>query len=299
MSLSRRSTRRLASGGLLLLCGLIAPTLASAQTPYTAPVGTSIYVRSGSGGIYDYELDLQSNGLLTGSTGWIQGANGSAFNVDGVASIGQKPYAFMSGQATSTGFGSALGTARAEVAYDVGVSLPPPWSSVLAGTTIPVVVQGFTFVRLIPVLPFASGGFANATVEINGPGVSFFEFSAVTGSFGCWPPQDVDGWRETLDVSPGAAYRVRLVARGNGVGCYFWALSDPVFQIDPEATFDYDGQTYFYEDVASLVYSEGIEAPEPGFAAALATGALVVALGGAPGRRRGASIRLRTGSPRA
>jgi hypothetical protein len=159
-----------------------------------------------------------------------------------------------------------LQAARGQINYSVSVISSPGF----AGTVpfVPISVTGVTAASLTRVGSDPFDGFADAVVEVSGPGLSIQRFTAVSVQhhlqFGS-PLADSDAFTQFYAARPGDRIDVELRARGNLTGGEFVALADPTFTIDPVATFDFDGESLRFADFFEIQYSEGIlPIPEPG-----------------------------------
>ena len=189
---------------------------------------------------------------------------GGGFDVTASFSDGPSPSASISGY----GFppvccpGSPINQASAELNYYVRIYLDPDYSEALFETPIPVSVTGVlrTSVEALPTVG-RPGGFAAANVWITGPGINFAQGSQSSFNSPSDPLADTQTFAHSVSLfAGGSAVNVRLLARGNAANVAFSAFADPVFRIDPDATFDFNGETIRFVDAAGLEYSPGISA---------------------------------------
>jgi len=148
---------------------------------------------------------------------------------------------------------------------------------------VPINVTGAMTNSVFPLNPGnpQGSGFADSSVEIRAPGVTILE----------GPPEANPGqgtsfsnsFSRTFSVTPGAIVNVFLFVRGYGFGWEFDAFADPRFEVDPLATFDFNGETIHFADVVTFEYSQGLVVPEPG-SGLLAVSALLGLI--CAGRRR-------------
>lgn len=250
--------------------------LASAIPASAAPaLGTGAYsvvVQGyGSGGLiddplyeilpfyYDSGVQYPYSGGAWQVTMNLSGGSAPAARVDGWALPGN----------TSTFFAGI-----ATVTYAVRPNPLPVWAPTLANLPVPMTIAGRTYGGLFPLPGPTLAGFAEGTAEIRGPDFTFLEGYSVLPEYG-----EIDHtFSHAVSVSAGSTINVLLRARGYALG-QWTAIADPTFEIDPTATFEYDGQTFYYADAFELEYSAGI-VPEPSSRALCTAALLAIAVAG-------------------
>lgn len=161
---------------------------------------------------------------------------------------------------------SPLQAARGQINYSVSVISSPGFTGSVP--FVPISVTGVTAASLTRVGSDPFDGFADAVVEVSGPGLSIQRFTAVNVQSHLqsgFPLADSNAFTQFYAARPGDRIDVELRARGNLLGGEFVALADPTFTIDPVATFEFDGESRRFVDYFEVQYSEGIfPIPEPG-----------------------------------
>ena len=210
-------------------------------------------------------FSLNDNVPFTLSPGFVStdpDGGGAGFDVTASFSGGPSPSASISGYGYPAICcpGSQISQASAELNYSVRIYLDPAYSAALFETPVPVSVSGVleTSVEALPAIG-SLGGFAAANVWITGPGINFAQASQSSFNSPLDPLMDTQPFMQSVSLfAGGSAVNVRLLARGNGTNVAFRAFADPVFRIDPDATFDFNGETIHFVDAVGLEYSPGI-----------------------------------------
>lgn len=264
----------------------LTPARAVAQSPIPLrPPLYSALITGTVGGAFAYKLDHNSVLPTPVRTGVVPGPRGSSFSVTASYTGGLSPSVRITGVGNPPFAGGigALGRAEAATSYVMRANMASGFPPSITSLPVPINVTGSMTASVFPSNPGnpQGGGFASALTEIRAPGVSILE----------GPPQadhlrgatQATRFSRTFSVTPGAIVSVYLFVRGLGTGWEFDAFADPRFEVDPLASFDFNGETIHFADVVTLEYSPGLLVPEPG-SGLLAVSALVGLL--CVGRRR-------------
>lgn len=213
-------------------------------------------------------------------TGVVNPPDGGSWQFTAQLSGGSAPTVRVEGWEVPGVSGYGLSHGIASLSYIVRPTPLPAYSAVLTSLPVPMTISGYTYAGLVPIPGLTLGGFAESSAQINGPGFTFLEGYDVTATT---PGLEImNNFSHSVSVAVGNTISVLLMARGVATGQWI-GLADPVFEIDPTATFDYQGETLYYTDAFTVEYSEGLLVPEPSTATLCAAGLLTVA---AVGRRR-------------
>lgn len=182
--------------------------------------------------------------------------NPQDFTADAMGAGGQIPLVDI--QASSTNAGDPSVESTLSYVYQVNAT---------AGSTrnaVPLIIRAACDVQAIP-SGLSPGAYAYATVRVSLPlnnnnPVIHRTIVAAVDAFNNVPS---DSFSQTLStvVFVGHNGRVELRAYGafSGHGGEVSATADPTFEIDPSATYEENGQTYFYTDEFMIEYSSTIE----------------------------------------
>lgn len=256
--------------GLLSMSALMSGTFSSQADVLQAAQFDALI--AGGSGRFTQVFSRNEQSAFALSPGFVStdpDGGGGGFDVTASFSGGPSPAASISGY----GFpalccpGSQINQASAELNYSVRLYLDPAYGADLFETPVPVSVSGIleTSVEALPAIG-RPGGFAAANVWITGPGLDFALASQSSFNSPLDPLTDTQPFEQSVSLlAGGRAVNVRLLARGNGTNVAFRAFADPVFRIDPDATFDFNGEPVRFVDAVGLEYSPGISAvPLPG-----------------------------------
>ncbi|MCP5060172.1 MAG: hypothetical protein GY937_26020 [bacterium] len=194
------------------------------------------------------DFNQVSNTPITVSPGAQTSTGGGVWDVSISFTGGLSPSAQVSGYTIPNG--SGLDLANAGASYQVQAVALPGFPT---GFQVPMTVSGFTSASLLPIPGPTLLGFADASVRITGGGLNITEGGGASPQFPTWS----QNFFHAFGLSPGVPIRVSLLARGNATG-QFLAIADPLFAIDPTATFQHQGQTVRFADAYTLEYSAGL-----------------------------------------
>lgn len=221
---------------------------------------------AGGSGSFNQVFRQTEAGAFTLSPGFVSTdpSGGGGFEVTASFSGGPSPAASISGYGFPVACcpGSPISQAYADLNYSVRIFLDPQYSDALFETPVPVTVSGVlrTSVEALPAVG-PLGGFAAANVWITGPGINFAMGSQSSFNSALDPLTDMQSFAESVTLFANlSSVNVRLLARGNGTNVAFSAFADPIFSIDPDATFDFNGESVHFIDAVGLEYSAGITA---------------------------------------
>lgn len=267
-------TLSLATPRLLLTAAVAAALVSATSTAWSAPFDSSYEVSvSGFG-----ERSRLSSRITPVSTALDVSfvdifGHYHEYVAEAATGGGSLPTAHVQGQGIL--FNATVASANAIIDYGVEVQRRSP----LFPASLPVPVR------------ITAAGFASASMTEKGndgnvhAGVVVEFGGAVTERFlaGVAAPNPGDQFQANLhadftsNLSVGGRVTVRMIASGalttdGSVSGDFQAAVDPIFRIDPSATFDFNGDQVRFADAYELIYSAGIEqyeVPEPPAAALL------------------------------
>ena len=265
-----QSTLLLAARRLLLTAAVAAALVSAASTGWSAPSDSSYEVSiSGFG-----ERSRLSSRITPVSTALdvsfvdIFGRY-SEFVAEAETGGGSVPTAHVQGQGIL--YYGVPASADAIIGYEVEVQRRSPHFPANLSVPVRVTAAGVASASMTE----GSGNvFASVVVEFGGAITDRF-LAAVAA------PNPGDRFENNLradftsNLSVGGRVIVRMVASGAfateaSLSGNFQAAVDPIFQIDPSATFDFNGDQMRFADAYELIYSAGIEqyeVPEPPAAA--------------------------------
>ncbi len=194
------------------------------------------------------------------------------FSYNGVDSMGN-PYSYTARSSAgggrvpiadidASGSGSVGGfisgpVAEAKVLYNYRVT-PRAGST---RTTVPLVVTILGDAQIVSTGSFTRA-FALAESIVRRPGTSSILVGGVAAvQYDSVVMNPMDAFNQTIStvVNVGSTGTVELRARGEIFNnAEITATADPIIYVDPDATFEEDGQTYFYADEFEILYSDTI-----------------------------------------
>jgi len=184
--------------------------------------------------------------------------NTYSYTGEAYATGGQIPLADI--QAAATGRVASLAGAAAEATISYGYRVMPIAGS--TRTTVPLVISVAGHASVSASGPFAEG-YALAESIVRRPGSSSIlvigfagaQVNTITNN-----PINSYNFSQSTVVGVGSTGQISIRARGElFTDAEISATADPTIVIDPDATYDENGQTYFYADEFMIEYSETIE----------------------------------------
>jgi hypothetical protein len=189
-----------------------------------------------------------------------------------------------------------LGEAGANAFLNYGFSVVPLNPQIQGTGPVPVVFHTTGYGRITAGTPFTDGS-VRGEVRVNGAPIGFF-FATAQG------PPDTFGGPTVLPAFVTNSVEMTLIGSVSGHNLSsgtsgFEGFVDPIIYVDPDATFQHNGETLRYIEHYGIAYSPGIEqwqptgapVPEPGAVALVLTGVLGILAGcrrtpGGPDARR-------------
>jgi hypothetical protein len=221
------------------------------------------------------------------------------FNADVTTAGGGIPFAHTQGTTERIDMfsGSEGGFASGGVRYQVSVAAQNP---LYPNLPVPVRVTGAGEASASLTSDFGGAMQGLAFVRFEGPFFRILQASAVADQMG---EQANASFNDAFIVNllPGNIVDITIGATGRAiptsgglVSGEFQAAADPIFEIDPLATFSFNGQEVRFADAYSMVYSDGIDpppavaaVPEPNSCLLLASGLLCLAIRRTTARGKG------------
>jgi len=288
--------------GALLLLWMLSPSASPAQALPPAFFQVAIDGLSGS---FDDHTDLVHRGTAINTSLDLTGTDSHGFFSQFVGEAnttgGTRPMADVQGSATF-----AQGSATATVSYAFRAT--PVNAGIVAPGPIPVFMDAAGSVSVLtdPAdvgdnagratfrIDEAADAFHDSKLVSSGPGFRGFGVFATVGEDGTAAAEFQTTFRLGLSQS-GAIHGISLTAAGStgraqvGTSFEFQSVIDPVFRIDPNATFDIGGTPFRFADAYRLEFSEGVvPSVVPELSSLVLTGLGLIGLTGALAWRRAA-----------